>query len=590
MMERALAEYIVNALWQVPLVAGAGWLLVRALRPSPLMQHRLWLAALGVAVVLPVFGIARESAKQPQPSTVLTRQSASLEVLPLPGNEMQYGQRPWFPSYPLVRTVRLTATVTHWLVRLYLATVVFGLLRIAWAWSAALHLAGHAQETSRHRAELAYYSHRFGLKPPQLRESHEVSSPMVVGAVSPVLLLPEGFTQFTAAEVEAALCHELAHIKRRDYLMNVVCQVAALPLTWHPVVYEVQQRIRLTREMVCDAMAAQEMKSQIGYAKCLLALAHSMLGASRVSGHAQFLGLFSNNAVEERVMRLMETTTMSVRARVARAASGAVVMIAAGSMAAMVHVTPTMAEAGTGAAPQAVQAAPAAAPTQSVVSQPGSSNAPADKPAGTGHTARSIHRNGFSTQQRTLTAEERARLDRDLKLQMEDMRRQMAEATAHLNSPEFKQQMEEMKRRMAEATAHVNSPEFKKQMEDAQRQALKARTMVDSPEFKLQMEDMKRQMAEATANLNSPEFKKQMEDAQRQALKARTMVDSPEFKQQMEDMKRQMAEATVHLNSPEFKQQMEDMQRELQSDKFQRKLDEDIRRSEESPAQPGNTP
>jgi beta-lactamase regulating signal transducer with metallopeptidase domain len=526
MMERALAEYIVNALWQVPFLAGGAWLLVRALSPAPLMQHRLWLAVLGVAVVLPVCGMAGESAKPPQHTTTFSSREA------LPGNETQYLQ-----SYPpQARTIRLTATVTHWLVRLYLATVVFGLLRIARAWRAALHLAGHARETSRHRAELAHYSRRFGVKLPELRESGEISSPMIVGAVSPVLLLPEGFAQFTADEVEAALCHELAHIKRHDYFMNVVCQVAALPLVWHPVVYEVQQRIRLTREMVCDAMAAQEMKSQIGYAKCLLALAHSMLGASRVSGQAQFLGLFSNNAVEERVMRLMETTTMSVRARVTRAASGAVVMIAAGTLAAMFHVTPTMAEPGTGATPQPVQAAPAAPPK--------SSTAPADKPADTGHTARSIHRNRGNGQHPALTAAEREQIDRDLKLQMEDMKRQISEATAHLNSPEFKQQME-----------------------DAQRQALKARTMIDSPEFKQQMEDMKRQMSEATAHLNSPEFKKQIEDAQRQALEARTMIDSPEFKQQMEDM-----------------------QKELQSDEFQRKLDEEIQRSEEAPSQPGNTP
>jgi beta-lactamase regulating signal transducer with metallopeptidase domain len=533
MMERALAEYIVNALWQVPVLAGGAWLLVRALRPGPLMQHRLWLAVLGLAVVLPVFGMAGESAKQPQHTTALTQLPASREALP--SNQMQYGQ-----SYPQARTIRLTASVTHWLVRLYFATVVFGLLRIARGWSAALHLAGHARETSGHTAELADYSRRFGVVPPQLRESPEVSSPMIVGAVSPVLLLPEGFAQFTTEEVEAALCHELAHVKRQDYLINVVCQVAALPLAWHPVVYEVQQRIRLTREMVCDAMAAQEMKSQIGYAKCLLALAQSMLGASRVSGQAQSLGLFSNHAVEERVMRLMETNTMGMRARVVRAASGAVVMIAAGAMAAMFHVTPTMAEAGTGAAPQAVQDAPAAPPAQPLASQPKSPAGPADKPADAGHAARSIHRNVGNGRRSALTAAEQAQIDRDLKLQMEDMKRQMAEATAHLNSPELKQQME-----------------------DAQRQGFKAGTMFDTPEFKQQMEDMKRQMAEATAHLNSPEFKQQMEDAQRQMSKARM------------------------LDNPEFKRQMEELQKELQSDEFKLKLNEDIRRSEGAPE---NTP
>jgi beta-lactamase regulating signal transducer with metallopeptidase domain len=328
MMERALAEYIVNALWQVPFLAGGAWLLVQVVRPGPQMQHRVWLAVLGPAVLLPVYGMGRTGvpAKQPQQTTAVTQEQVASRAELLVGlaqNETPAARkhRFEFPFYPQMHTMRMTATVAHWLVRLYLATVVFGLLRIARAWSTTLDLVEHSRETSRHRAELADYSRRLGVKLPQLRESGEVSSPMIVGVAKPVLLLPESFGRFTENEVEAALCHELAHIKRRDYLMNVVCQVAALPMVWHPVVYEVQQRIRLTREMVCDAMAAQEMKSQIGYAKCLLALAHSMLGGRSMAGQAQFLGLFSNNTVEERVMRLMETTTMSLRARVARVAS-----------------------------------------------------------------------------------------------------------------------------------------------------------------------------------------------------------------------------------------------------------------------------
>ena len=168
---------------------------------------------------------------------------------------------------------------------------------------------------------------------------------MVVGGRAPVLLLPEGFARHTENEIRAALCHELAHIQRRDYLVNVVCQVAALPLAWHPVVDWVQQRIHMTREMVCDAMAAQEMKSHLGYAKCLLALAHSMLGGRGMAAQAQFLGLFGNHTLEERVMRLMDTTTMSVRAKTARVVSGAAMMIASGVIAGMFHLTPTMAQA-----------------------------------------------------------------------------------------------------------------------------------------------------------------------------------------------------------------------------------------------------
>ena len=334
-MERALAEYVVNALWQLPVLAAGAWLFVRLARPSPRVQHGIWLAVLALAVLLPGRGLRK--AEPVQATAMVTQESVAM------------GEEP--PSlFPRTHDLSLNATVSRWLVRIYLATVVLALLRIARAWHAAHSLVGHSRETLQHRAELADLSSRFRVKLPQLRESEEVSSPMVVGVRAPIVLLPEGFARFTEDEVRAALCHELAHVKRQDYLMNLVCQVAASPLAWHPVVHAVQQRIRMTREMVCDAIAAQEMESDIGYAKCLLALAHSMLGERDIAGRAEFLGLFNRNTLEERIMRLMETTKMSMRARVARVATGAAVMIATGSLAAIFHVTPTMAEQTNGSA------------------------------------------------------------------------------------------------------------------------------------------------------------------------------------------------------------------------------------------------
>ena len=61
MMERALIEYAINALWQVPLLAGSAWLLLRMVRPAPLTQHRVWLAVLGLAVLLPLHGMGGRS-------------------------------------------------------------------------------------------------------------------------------------------------------------------------------------------------------------------------------------------------------------------------------------------------------------------------------------------------------------------------------------------------------------------------------------------------------------------------------------------------------------------------------------------------
>jgi beta-lactamase regulating signal transducer with metallopeptidase domain len=480
--------------------------------------------------------------------------------------------------------VRLSGIYAQWLVRFYLVAVSLAMLRIARAWHGARLLVARSRETTRHRGALANYSLRFGVKAPQLRESGEVSSPMILGVTTPVLLLPEGFEQFTEEEIGAALCHELAHIKRRDYLINAVCQLAALPVAWHPVLHAVQQRIRMTREMVCDAMAAEEMESEIGYAKCLLALAQSMLGSRGRTAHPEFLGLFSHNTLEERVMELMETTTVSMRAKLARIMGGAAVMLASFFVAATFHVTPTMAESQASTPPQAVQDAPASQaqppvpapepsatlPVTNTDGAPVAPEGPADAPE-----------NSAGGDRKELPPAEQPRIDHELKEQIEDAERQAADAKDMLNSPEFKKQMEDAQRQALDAKDMLNSPEFKKQMEDAQRQALDAKDMLNSPAFKKQMEDAQRQALNAKDMFNSPEFKKQMEDRQRQALNAKDMLNSPEFKKQMEDAKRQALNVKDMLNSPEFKKQMEDAQRQaleakdmLNSPEFKKQMED----------------
>jgi beta-lactamase regulating signal transducer with metallopeptidase domain len=489
MLARALTEYIINALWQVPLLAGGAWLLLRVAKPGPQAQHRIWLATLVLCVMLPLRGVDHANPITSQlPETVLATQvyatHGAESLQPITG----FG---WLLK---THTVRLNPTVAHWLVRLYLATVALTLFRLTRAWSASKRLVEDAQVTSRHNMALAYYSQRFRVREPQIRESEEVSSPMIVGAVSPVLLLPEGFFERTEDEVRAALCHELAHIQRRDYLMNLLCQVVALPVAWHPVVTQVQQSIRTTREMVCDAMAAQEMKSHLGYAKCLLALARSMLGRPPLAQQRQFLGLFTNNTLEKRVMLLMDTTRMTMQARIARATSGAVVMAATGTLAAIFHVTPTMAELRADAQQPATQAAPAPQPV------------PAPSPIKRVLKKRLVHRKPFNQIARS---------------NQEQIQRDASDAVAELETPEFNQHIQE----------------------DAHRQMA---YVLDSREFKQQMKEVQRQMADIRATIDGPEFKHRMREAERQMASMRVMIDTPEFRQKMEDVQRQVDKAMAN--------------------------------------------
>jgi uncharacterized protein (TIGR03435 family) len=89
-----------------------------------------------------------------------------------------------------------------------------------------------------------------------LRISAMVSSPVVIGAWRPLILVPVGMlTGLPAAQVEALLMHELAHIRRHDYLINLLQSVAEALLFYHPAVWWVSSHIRTERERCCDDAA-----------------------------------------------------------------------------------------------------------------------------------------------------------------------------------------------------------------------------------------------------------------------------------------------------------------------------------------------
>jgi beta-lactamase regulating signal transducer with metallopeptidase domain len=359
-MERAMLEYLANALWQLPVLAAGAWALLWLMKPGPRTQYRVWLAVLGFAVLLPAWGMgSREVAAAPGPrldelaTTRIVQPSAGVfamdttapRMVEIAPQEGEAARGMWvLPSR--VQRVHLSAVATHWVMGVYVGSVLLGLLRVLKAWRSARGLVEVSQEVvlcSSAEAVLRDFGRSFDVSLPEVRECATVSSPMVVGAVSPVVLLPEGFAGHAEDEVKAALLHELAHVKRRDYLTNGICQLAVLPVGWHPAAYVVQQKLRRTREMACDEMAAREMRSELGYARCLVTMARRMLGGG-LAERPEFVGLFSNNVLEERVMRLMETkTVLSARAKLLRLASGATAMTAATLIATSFHVVPTLA-------------------------------------------------------------------------------------------------------------------------------------------------------------------------------------------------------------------------------------------------------
>jgi beta-lactamase regulating signal transducer with metallopeptidase domain len=115
---------------------------------------------------------------------------------------------------------------------------------------------------------------RLGLRVPfRVVESAAVDSPTVIGWVRPVILLPiAALSALSPAQVEAILAHELAHVRRHDYVVNLLQTVVETLLFYHPAVWWLSGRVRAEREHACDDIALAVCDDRVEYAAALAEL------------------------------------------------------------------------------------------------------------------------------------------------------------------------------------------------------------------------------------------------------------------------------------------------------------------------------
>lgn len=100
--------------------------------------------------------------------------------------------------------------------------------------------------------------------------STRISSPLTLGSISPIILLPAGLLSgLSTAQVEAILVHELYHIKRRDYIINICQALVEVLLFYHPAIWHINNIIREERENCCDDQTLAFCGDAIAYARAL---------------------------------------------------------------------------------------------------------------------------------------------------------------------------------------------------------------------------------------------------------------------------------------------------------------------------------
>jgi len=166
-------------------------------------------------------------------------------------------------------------------------------------------------------------------RPVQLLVSSLVQAPVVVGWLRPAVLVPVGaLAGLPADQVEALLLHELAHIRRHDYLVNLFQGVVEAILFYHPAVWWISGHIRVERELCCDDMAVAASGDVLTYARALAEL------ESARPAHAGMVMAASGGSLVNRIARLSGRPRPAPRTGSGSAAIIAAMIIAAATLAA----------------------------------------------------------------------------------------------------------------------------------------------------------------------------------------------------------------------------------------------------------------
>ena len=170
----------------------------------------------------------------------------------------------------------IVARAMPWLVLGWFSGVLALSIRLIGGWwsTRSLRFVGVSPAPDWCKAQLIALSARMRVgRPVSIVSSIRTSVPVVLGHVKPVIVLPAAaLSGLSPAQLDAILAHELAHVRRHDYLVNLAQAVIETLLFYHPAVWWVSRQVRETREHCCDDLAVTVCGNRREYVHALLDL------------------------------------------------------------------------------------------------------------------------------------------------------------------------------------------------------------------------------------------------------------------------------------------------------------------------------
>ena len=309
---QALAWALVHFLWQGALLGLAAVWMMRAPRFGASARYAIGVASLAAMFAAPIATTAWLSANPAAGWTAMTpaltssgralaRPTASASTSQLRGargiEPRDSVQSAFTHRAAAARPVLLPVVpvLVVWLAGVALLTA-----RLAGNWLAVRRLIRHSVrpvDVEIHRLARRMAGRLALDRVVRISESTRVAVPLMVGWLKPVVLLPaSAMAGLAPTQIEALIAHELAHVRRHDYLVNLLQSAVETLLFYHPAVWWVSKRVRAEREHCCDDVAVS-ICDRLVYARALSDLAE--MAAPQLAMAA------SNGSLVERVRRIL---------------------------------------------------------------------------------------------------------------------------------------------------------------------------------------------------------------------------------------------------------------------------------------------
>lgn len=429
---------------------------------------------------------------------------------------------------------------------------------------------------------------RLGLRQPiSFYLSHQVNIPLVIGYFKPMVLFPVALVaQLDIKQVEAILIHELSHIRRNDYLLNLIKTAIETLMFFNPFIWLSSRFINIEREHACDDLVLKLTGTPLTYAHALLKL--EILKDKTTPA----LSMAANGSSQHLYQRIKRITDMKTNYMNAKQQIFAITLTIA-TVISLAWISPKKTEPALIKPGIPLLPAP---PAPAAPSEPNIRyiNNPSVKfsalPVLRQDTTRKKHKFKIVT----IDASGRKQEYNSVKEMPDSLRKEVIKDTfvskgdfdfnidsvvnkslTFTMSPEWQSGFKKMSEDLQK---QFSAEEWKKNSEDIKKNSEKMKKFFDSKEWKKQQQDIKKNSEKIQQFFNSAEWKNQQKQIVEHSREIAIKLNSPEFKKEL-DKARLSEKMRLHFSAPIFKQKSEDTKTLEASKAYQdlkKKFDDDV--------------